>query len=306
MATLQAPRFPADGEPAIRTGSGVTQYLQLAGLLRHRIAHGELPPGTQLPTVVELAAQYQLARITVRQAYAVLSSEGLVHSQRGRGTFVTERAVGRGARLRSAINALGSQDLRFEILEQQRKVALPPELRGEDTAYADYAYIRKLHVQDGEPFCLAEIYVASEIHARFPPGSEAHNKIAWLINAHAATRMQRVRQTLTVAPSDLVLARQLQCSFSTAIAHMTRWIYDKRNRLALAGRFWYRGDRFVADVEFPFDMWMQYPGMVIPESKSAPAEAMRPAHTAKKAGTAAAVVVAKSRRAAPRARVSRT
>lgn len=258
-------------EPAIRAGSGVTQYLQLASLLRHRIAHGELPPGTQLPTVVELAAQYRLARITVRQAYAVLSSEGLVHSQRGRGTFVTERGAeaGRGARLRSAINALGSQDLRFEILEQQRKVALPSALRGEDDTYADYAYIRKLHVQDGEPFCLAEIYVASEIHARFPRGSEQHNKIAWLVNAHAASRMQRVRQTLTVAPSDLVLARLLQCSFSTAIAHMTRWIYDKHNRLALAGRFWYRGDRFVADVEFPFDMWLQYPRTVIAEPTAA-------------------------------------
>ena len=263
MATSMAP------EPAIRTGAGITQYLQLASLLRHRIAHGELLPGTQLPTVADLAAHYQLARITVRQAYAVLSSEGLVQSQRGRGTFVTERPAGRGARLRSAINALGSDDLRFEILAQQRKVALPADLLGEDAAYADYAFIRKLHVQDGEPFCLAEIYVASEIHARFPPGSEQHNKIAWLINAHAANRMQRVRQTLTVAPSDLVLARQLQCSFSTPVAHMTRWIYDKQDRLALAGRFWYRGDRFVADVELPFDMWLRYPSMVVPDTRTA-------------------------------------
>ncbi len=276
------PAFPAEAEPAIRAGAGVTQYLQLAGLLRHRIARGELPPGTQLPTVVELAAQYQLARITVRQAYAVLSSEGLVHSQRGRGTFVTERAAGRGARLRSAINALGSQDLRFEILEQQQQVPLPDDLRQDASAYASYTFIRKLHVQDGEPFCLAEIYVASQIHARFPPGSEQHNKIAWLINAHASSRMQRVRQTLTVAPSDLVLARHLQCSFSTPIAHMTRWIHDKQDRLALAGRFWYRGDRFVADVEFPFDMWLRYPGMVVPDSKAgAPAATPAAASTAR-------------------------
>ena len=129
-------------------------------------------------------------------------------------------------------------------------------------------YICDLHVQDGEPFCLAEIYVASEIHARFPPGAEAHNKIAWLVNAHAAHRMQRVHQAMTVMPCDLVLARQLQCGFSTPIAHMTRWVHDKRERIALAGRFWYRGDRFVADMEFPFDMWMRHPGVLIPESRA--------------------------------------
>jgi len=46
-----------------------------------------------------------------------------------------------------------------------------------------------------------------------------------------------------------------------------------RNRLALAERFWYRGDRFVADIEIPFDVWMHHPGVVIPDVRARPADA---------------------------------
>lgn len=269
------PLRPTAGDPVadrpIAPGAGITQYLQLASVLRHRIAHGEFAPGVQLPTVAQLADQYQMARITVRQAYAVLIAEGLITSQRGRGTFVAPQQPpqGAGSRLRSAINDPGTQDLRFDILEQRSRVALPENLaRGQPTCL-HYHFIRKIHVLDGEPFCLAEIYVASDIHAKFPPGSEQQHKIAWLAGTYARKRMQRVQQTMTVAPADLVLARQLGCGFATPVAQLARRIFDGAGRLALAGMFWYRGDRFVADVEIPFDIWLNYPGVVIPHARAA-------------------------------------
>lgn len=268
----QALRPASAGRPAerpIAPGAGITQYLQLASVLRHRIAQGEFAAGSQLPTVAQLAEQYQLARITVRQAYAVLISEGLITSQRGRGTFVAPRPQGPGARLRSAINDPGAQDLRFDVHEQRSRVALPESLARGDATCAHYHYIRKIHVLDGEPFCLAEIYVASEIHAKFPPGSEQQHKIAWLAGTYARKRLQRVQQTMTVAPADLVLARQLGCAFATPVAQLARRIFDGADRLALAGMFWYRGDRFVADIEIPFDIWLNYPGVVIPHARAA-------------------------------------
>ncbi len=248
--------------------TGVTQYLQLASVLRHQITRGEMGAGEQLPTVVQLAAHYQLGRITVRQAYAVLIAEGLITSQRGRGTFVAERSPITGDRLRAAINDPGTQDLRFDILEQRSGVDVPQDLARGAATYAHYHYIRKIHVLDGEPFCLAEIYVASEIHAMFPPGSERRHKIAWLLGTHAPERMQRVQQTMTVAPANLVLARQLDCSFVTPMVQLARRIFDGSDRAALAGMFWYRGDRFVSDVEIPFDTWLNHPGTMIPHART--------------------------------------
>lgn len=252
----------------LEPGTGVTQYLQLASVLRHRIAQGEFAAGSQLPTVAQLAAHYQLARITVRQAYAVLITEGLITSQRGRGTFVAPQPHETQARMRSAINDPGAQDLRFDILEQRHRVALPESLARGHATQAHYHFVRKVHVLDGEPFCLAEIYVASDIHARFPPGSEQQHKIAWLAGTYARKRLQRVQQTMTVAPADMLLARQLGCAFASPVAQLVRRIFDGADRLALAGMFWYRGDRFVADIEIPFDIWLNYPGVVIPQART--------------------------------------
>ena len=72
----------------LRAERGVAQYQRLASLLRHRIAKGEYPLGAQLPPITQLADDLGVAVITVRQAYELLSREGLIRSQRGVGTHV--------------------------------------------------------------------------------------------------------------------------------------------------------------------------------------------------------------------------
>jgi diguanylate cyclase (GGDEF)-like protein/PAS domain S-box-containing protein len=56
--------------------------------LRKRITCGELAIGVRLPSQSELAAEFGMAIMTVRQAIARLEREGLVTSDQGRGTFV--------------------------------------------------------------------------------------------------------------------------------------------------------------------------------------------------------------------------
>src|SRR6188768_3750632 len=69
--------------------SPVPRYAQLADVLRGRIARGLLKRGDQLPTLEELMQEFDVARVTVRQAIELLSREGLLSAQQGRGTFVT-------------------------------------------------------------------------------------------------------------------------------------------------------------------------------------------------------------------------
>lgn len=63
-------------------------YLQLAALLRARIRTGDLPPRSAVPSITELAAQHELATVTVRKALRVLIDEGLIETRPGRGTYV--------------------------------------------------------------------------------------------------------------------------------------------------------------------------------------------------------------------------
>ncbi|MBW4703680.1 winged helix-turn-helix domain-containing protein [Micromonospora sp. RL09-050-HVF-A] len=63
-------------------------FRQLADLLRDRITSGALAPGASLPSELRLAQEYGLSRTSVRQAVALLRSEGLVIVEPPRGTFV--------------------------------------------------------------------------------------------------------------------------------------------------------------------------------------------------------------------------
>jgi DNA-binding transcriptional regulator YhcF (GntR family) len=60
--------------------------------LHERIAREEWPPGAKLPPHLELAAEFGVAPMTIRQVLSRLEEEGLVLRQQGRGTFVREAA----------------------------------------------------------------------------------------------------------------------------------------------------------------------------------------------------------------------
>jgi DNA-binding GntR family transcriptional regulator len=63
-------------------------YLQLADILRDRIAAGEIPPGGRLPSETDIMDEYSVARLTARRAFRVLADEGLTITVQGRGSYV--------------------------------------------------------------------------------------------------------------------------------------------------------------------------------------------------------------------------
>ena len=69
--------------------SHVPKYAQIADIFRQRIARGVWAQGLRLPANEDLAAEFGVSRVTVRQAVELLARDGLIEAQQGRGTFVT-------------------------------------------------------------------------------------------------------------------------------------------------------------------------------------------------------------------------
>lgn len=63
-------------------------WLQLATILRDRIASGEYASGKRLPSLVALEEEFGLNPKTIRKAIESLKADGLVVTSPGRGTFV--------------------------------------------------------------------------------------------------------------------------------------------------------------------------------------------------------------------------
>ena len=59
-------------------------YRQIAEQLRRMISAGQLPTGTLLPSVREVASAHAINPMTVSRAYSQLEAEGLLERQRGK------------------------------------------------------------------------------------------------------------------------------------------------------------------------------------------------------------------------------
>lgn len=68
-------------------------YQQIVNWLRQNILSGSLPSGTRLPASRALADELGVSRITVKNAYAALESDGLILTREGSGTFVAPPAA---------------------------------------------------------------------------------------------------------------------------------------------------------------------------------------------------------------------
>jgi len=64
--------------------SGVPIYRQLIDQVRRLVASGQLAPGTEMPSVREIAAEYTVNPTTISKAYSLLESEGLLQRNRGK------------------------------------------------------------------------------------------------------------------------------------------------------------------------------------------------------------------------------
>jgi GntR family transcriptional regulator len=66
-------------------------YLQVMEQVRRRVAVGDLPAGTELPSIRQLASELQVSVITIKRAYLELEREGVITTRQGKGSVVADR-----------------------------------------------------------------------------------------------------------------------------------------------------------------------------------------------------------------------
>jgi len=64
--------------------ASVPIYQQLIDQVRRLVAGGQLPPGTELPSVREMAHEHTVHPMTISKAYSLLEAEGLLERRRGK------------------------------------------------------------------------------------------------------------------------------------------------------------------------------------------------------------------------------
>ncbi|WP_244432057.1 GntR family transcriptional regulator [Rhodopseudomonas sp. B29] len=144
-------------------------YLQVASVMRHRIESGVWKVGDKISTIEQLEAEFNVARITVRQGLDLLRDDGLVESIRGRGTFVSGRPAEKhwfnlANDLESVIDDV--RDNTIKIVHIDENAAPPPLQAGEGVSAADYVQLRSVQFNRGRPFAVADLRLSRDIYVR--------------------------------------------------------------------------------------------------------------------------------------------
>lgn len=79
------------GMPLLDRTSSVPLFEQIARHLSTQIEAGELAPRAKIPSEATLMTQFEVSRMTVRQAIGHLRAQGLVVARHGSGVFVHEK-----------------------------------------------------------------------------------------------------------------------------------------------------------------------------------------------------------------------
>lgn len=225
------------------------KYGVVANALRQRIGRGLWPAGTRVPSLLALAEEFGVARLTARQAVQLLVDEGLLEARRGRGTVVTgkPRAV-KNIQVQTTLKALGAMYLRAppEIRTLSESVGpLPPGQRRDDRAYVR---LQRVHSEVGVAYCVITLYIDAAVFALAPRSFREKAVIPVLLSLPEC-RVQRARQTMTVGTADANVAAHLGVAPNAPVAFVERVFEGKAGHVIYRAEVIYRGEAVRLEID---------------------------------------------------------
>lgn len=219
-------------------------YVEVADLMRSRIHTREWPPGAQLPALDALAAELDVALVTVRQAVALLEEEGLLSRKHGRGTFVTAGSPQKHIWLQMESSWTGLvkkwEGTKPRILKVADNVSAPLQPADGKPARS-YHYMRRVHVAEGVPYTIVDIYLDSDLYARAPKRFDTQRTIP-VLETLSGVSISSARETLSISIAGVEAARLLQVPINSAVGVVHRLVQDQRGVVVFIAEVIYRGD----------------------------------------------------------------
>lgn len=242
-------------------------YRQIADQLREDVLEGRLAPGSKLPSERALIDKYDAARGTVRQALAVLKTEGLIEVEHGRGAFVREhppirrlahdrfarrhRDAGKAAFL-AEMESEGRQP-EIEILELGPQQASGEVAERLDIRKGEKVLVRRRrYLADGQPVELATSYLPWRLVEGSPigePDTEPGGIYARL--EELGHELDRFTEEIWARMPHPEEAKALELSQGVPIFRVVRTAFDARNTPVEVCDTVMAADRYMLSYELP-------------------------------------------------------
>ena len=219
-------------------------YVSLAKLLQTQVIEGELLPGSQLPTIEQIAKQYGVAKVTVRQAIGLLTDKGLVQSIQGKGTYVaTKSRERRLIRLASDwetfLNSVEGNTA--DMLSENDVVATADTVAGALTPELPYRHMLRIHSTGEVPYALLDIYLDRRCYDLAPRDFDT-GMIVSLLRQIPAADAHSMDQVLRITSADIETSGHLDITVNAPIGEVRRTITNSRGEVIYYSHGKYRSD----------------------------------------------------------------
>jgi GntR family transcriptional regulator len=232
--------------------TAVALHRQLGEHLEARLGD-EFPPGERLPSESELAREYDVNRLTVRQALADLGRRGLVEASQGRGTFVAhppvryEVAAGSDASFSRTMESAGHEvALRFLRLTEDDDAEIMRELR---TRRPTRRY-HLLRLVDGSPWSLTSTWIAATRFKNLDRHWDGETSLFETLEQHYGIRTVRAGRSFAAVPADVVDAEHLSLPVGSPVLVARGLNVSEQGDPVAIVEHHFRGDR----VQFTVDL----------------------------------------------------
>ncbi len=235
--------------PTLDRNGPVPIYLQIEEWIKHQIAGGAWPPRFKLKAEVDLAAELDVSRGTVRKAIAELIAEGLLTQTHGRGTFVTPHVVEQplADRLVTFSEDLISKGIPFvtRVIEQriiEVKGRIAAQLRIAPGAAA--FYLRRVRLVEGEPLIVLNNYVVYAYCQDVEQVDFTSERLFQALEDRYDLRLARGRRTFQAQAADQETADLLEMAAGDPVMYVEQLAFLEDGAVVECSDIWLRGDCF--------------------------------------------------------------
>ncbi len=242
----------------------VPLYYQIETILRRKILTGEIPPRAPLPSEDALKDEYSVSRITIRQALSLLEQDGLIVRQRGRGTFVSEKArVVEPAKLTGSM-----EDLIYMGIQTSAKVldlsaiAAPDKLREylKLGPGAEVLRIEKIRFVDQAPFSYVLNFLPLKIGRKVNPEQLTVKPLLMILEEDLGIKTGEAVQTVEATIADAQVAPLLDVRVGDPLLKAERTVFDRSQRPIEHVSALYRADKYCYKVKLKRERSKDYVG----------------------------------------------
>lgn len=248
MALNLSEMSPVKERPGFSEKHG-TLYTQVANVFRQRIRSGLWAAGDQLPTLDDLEREFNVARVTLRQALSLLESEGMIWRQRGRGTFVSDRGAPDWIKMATSrddlIHSLEGTWSRLIEVDPEESIPLLEPSDGE--LAPAYRHMRRVHGRGERAYAVVDMHLDKKVYARAPKRFD-EEMIIPVLDRLKSVRISTIRQTLTIGTADRQVAEGIGVPIGSPIGILRRVVVDESGRVIYVGIVNYRGDLVKLDI----------------------------------------------------------